>query len=110
MNTKEVIRVDELIVYGFPWAGIGAALLWLLGRVVPEIKEGADKVLAAVWAVVGFLVVTNLPGLEQAWPEMPNVLPQVFTCIMILATTLGYVPGNVADKIKGKMIGLLGDK
>lgn len=94
----------DFVIYGVSWTTVMAVAIALLRRytsITPEV----EKIIAAVGAVVGFLLITNLAQLELLWPAMPVIIPQVLTAILIFGATLGLVPGETTVKLFAKMRG-----
>ena len=92
------IDPSSFMIYGIPWMVLGALLLFLVAkyfRVSSEVK----LFFTALWAVVGFLLVSNIQAIETLWPAMPTILPQVFTAILIFGAMLGFQPGETATKM-----------
>lgn len=89
---------DEFVVYGTPWVLVIAVVL---GAVRHWVRPGDEviQLLAAGLAVIGYLLVTNLPALEQLWPLMPVVVPQILQCILLAGAVMGFVPGQTASKV-----------
>ena len=91
---------SNFMVYGTPWMVLGAVLLWLIAKYF-QVPGEVKLFFTALWAVAGFLLVSNLQAIEMLWPAMPDVLPQVFTAILIFGDMLGFQPGETAGKVVG---------
>lgn len=96
--------MGEVMIYGVSWVAVMAVLLALL-RQYAGVSAEWEKVIAAVGAVVGYLVVTNLAQLESLWPAMPVVVPQVLTAVLIFGATLGLIPGEVTARVFNRLRG-----
>jgi peptidoglycan/LPS O-acetylase OafA/YrhL len=88
---------DQFAVYGVPWALVGLVIGALLVRYA-GIGEEVRTLVAAGWAVVGYLVIQNLPDIETGVPWLPKYLPQVLWAVLIFGSQLGLVPGALARK------------
>jgi len=92
------IDPGSFMVYGVPWMIVGAVILWLIAKYFQVPSEG-KLFFTALWAVLGFVFTGNLQAIEMVWPAMPDVLPQIFTAILIFGAIMGFQPGPTADRV-----------
>lgn len=92
--------LNSLTVYGVPWMLVGAVVVWLLKK---RFASEVALVFTAIWAALGYFLVTNLQAIESLWPAMPDVLPQLLTVILIIGSVLGFQPGEIAEKVRRKV-------
>lgn len=85
-------------LYGVPWALVGLILVGLAKKYFTLSDEGG-VLMAAVWAVIGYLVIQNLPDLEAVAPWLPKYIPQALWAVLIFGSQLGLQPGATARKV-----------
>jgi len=95
---------NSFIVYGIPWVLVGIVILGLLKKYTSLSDEGSVLV-SAVWAVIGYFILQNLPAIESVLPWLPQYLPQVLTAILIFGAQLGLIPGTTARKVTSLFTG-----
>jgi hypothetical protein len=91
-------EANDFVVYGTSWVLVAAVVL---GAVQYWLKPGEDalKAVTAGLVIAGYLLVTNLPSLEQLWPAMPVVVPQILQCVLLFGAVMGFLPGNLAGRV-----------
>ena len=98
-----MISIDpgSFVVYGVPWMIVGMALLFTINFFLKtKISETVERVFQAGWAVIGYFLVNNLEPIEQLWPSMPIILPQILTAILLFGGMLGFRPGGVFRRVR----------
>jgi len=89
--------MSDPIVYGISLAVVGAMLIAIVRYFWP-VDEKWLKVGAAGWAVLAYLLVTNLSLLEGLVPSLPVWLPQVLTVVLVFGASLGLAPGETTKR------------
>ena len=89
--------MSDPIVYGISLAVVGAMLV-AITRYFWAVDEKWLKVGAAGWAVLAYLLVTNLALLENVIPSLPTWLPQVLTVVLVFGASLGLAPGETTKR------------
>jgi hypothetical protein len=80
----------SISVYGISWALVGSAIVGLL-LYFGVINENTAVLITAGWATAGYVLVQNLPALEEIAPWLPVALPQILMAILIFAAQLGII-------------------
>lgn len=91
-------NTDNLFVYGVPWVMVSVVVIGSLRRWA-GINQETSAIVSGVLAVVGYLVVQNLPDVEKLLPWLPTYLPQVLWAIILFGAQLGLVPGETAKRV-----------
>jgi len=86
------------VLWGVPWMIVGVVLIGLARKYLSATEE-AGVLISAVWAVIGYLLLSNLPDLEAVAPWLPKYAPQALWAIVLFGAQLGLVPGATAKKV-----------
>lgn len=92
------MNMNGLLIYGVPFAMVGAVILFVIARYVKVSSEGG-LVFTAAWTTAGFLLSTYLKPLEQLWPGMPTHLPVIMNAILLFGAMMGFMPGENMRKL-----------
>lgn len=97
-----MIDPNSFVVYGVAWMLVGMAILFIIDyfRNFP-LDEKVERVIQAIWAVLGYFLIGNLESLESLWPGMPIVLPQILLAILLFGGMLGFQPGAMFRFVVG---------
>jgi len=91
----------SFMLWGVPWMIVGIVIIGL-ARKYGGAGEEASVLISAVWAVIGYLLLSNLPDLEAAAPWLTKYAPQILWAIVLFGAQLGLVPGKTASKVAAR--------
>lgn len=89
--------LGSIVVYGVPWMVVGAAAVFVISKYL-DISVEAERLFTAGWSVLGYFITQNVSSVEEWWPSMPNVLPQILIAVLIFGSVLGFQPGDIVAK------------
>ena len=93
----------SFMLWGVPWMVVGIVIIGL-ARKYGGVGEEASAVISAVWAVIGYLLLSNLPDLEAVAPWLTKYAPQILWAIVLFGAQLGLVPGTTARKVAARFV------
>lgn len=96
------MNMSGLLIYGVPFAMVGAVILFVVKRYI-QVSSEQGLVFTAAWTTAGFLLSTYLKPLEQLWPGMPTHLPVIMNAILLFGATMGFKPGATTNKLVAKV-------